>query len=352
MFHMTRNSTNTGTPKLLSQLRARFPAGWSVARRASTSNEVDVVLRLRGPDGQWADVAIECRKKLDPRDVPAVALRMRQGAGPRAGLVYADFLSPRTRELLEREGLSFADGTGNLRLTLSRPAVFIESEGAERDPSPAPRSLKTLKGRAAGRSVRALCDFAPPYGIRELAQRSRTALGSLARVAALLDREALVVRDDSGRITDVKVADLIRRWSRDYGLVSSNAVTRYLAPRGLESVEARLRTMRGQWCLTGSVAARRRAATAASRLGVIYAGDVERLAEHCDLRLASDTAANVLVASPYDQVVFERTWTEDGLTFAALPQVAVDLLTSPGRGPAEGQELMAWMESHGDHWRA
>lgn len=33
-----------------------------------------------------------------------------------------------------------------------------------------------------------------------------------------------------------------------------------------------------------------------------------------------------------DPVVSERTWTEEGLTFAALSQVVADLLTSPGRG--------------------
>jgi len=32
--------------------------------------------------------------------------------------------------------------------------------------------------------------------------------------------------------------------------------------------------------------------------------------------------------------------------YAAPSQVAVDLLTNPGRGPAEGEELIDWMRSH------
>ena len=40
---------------------------------------------------------------------------------------------------------------------------------------------------------------------------------------------------------------------------------------------------------------------------------------------------------------------EDG---AALSQAAVDLLTGPGRGPAEADELIRWMREHEDAWRS
>jgi hypothetical protein len=49
--------------------------------------------------------------------------------------------------------------------------------------------------------------------------------------------------------------------------------------------------------------------------------------------------------------VFERTSQRDGLSYAAPAQVAADLLTSPGRGPQEGEELIAWMRAHEDDWR-
>jgi hypothetical protein len=353
LFHMKWNSHKTGTAAIVALLKARFPEGWSVSSRPIANDRgIDALIRLTGPDGQATDVAIQCKKHLDPRDVAGVAIRLREAASQRPALVWADFLGLRTRELLEKEGLNYADATGNLRLTIPRPAVFLQTFGQDRDPRPSRRPLKSLRGRAAGRAVRALCDFAPPYGIRELAVRSGTALGSLARVAALVEREDLVARDDAGRITDVKFADLIQRWGRDYGIASSNTVRPYLAPRGLDNLEATLRTARSPWCLTGSLAAARRAARVPARLAVIYADDAQRLAADCALRDASDAAANVLVADPYDPVVFERTWNEDGLTFAALPQVAVDLLTSPGRGPAEAQELLGWMGSHVAEWRA
>jgi hypothetical protein len=66
----------------------------------------------------------------------------------------------------------------------------------------------------------------------------------------------------------------------------------------------------------------------------------------------TDAGANVLLLRPYDPVVFERTWSEDGLFFAALSQVAADLLTSPGRGPSEGEELLRWMQENVRGWEA
>ena len=68
--------------------------------------------------------------------------------------------------------------------------------------------------------------------------------------------------------------------------------------------------------------------------------------------LETDAGANLLLLRPFDPVVFERTWSEEGLVFAALSQVAADLLTSPGRGPSEGESLLGWMEGHVDGWEA
>lgn len=61
---------------------------------------------------------------------------------------------------------------------------------------------------------------------------------------------------------------------------------------------------------------------------------------------------NVALVRPFDQIVSERTSKRDRLTVAALTQVAVDLLTSPGRGPNEAEALMKWMQENESAWRA
>ena len=60
----------------------------------------------------------------------------------------------------------------------------------------------------------------------------------------------------------------------------------------------------------------------------------------------------MLLLEPFDPVVFEQGWARDDLDYCALSQVAADLLTSPGRGPAEGEALIRWMRENEDAWRA
>lgn len=233
---------------------------------------------------------------------------------------------------------------------LERPGLFIETRGSEKDPGAEPRALRSLKGPAAGRVVRALCDFPTPFGVRELAAKASTPLGSVGRVTGLLDREALVERGEAGRIERVHRPDVIRRWARDYGLQVSNDVMSCIAPRGLESVLTGLRGLDG-YSITGSLASARRTTTAPARLATLYCENPSDLAEELGVR-AADAGANLLLLRPFDPVVFERTWSEDRLTFAALSQVVVDLLTSPGRGPSEGEALLRWMGEHCDGWEA
>jgi hypothetical protein len=102
--------------------------------------------------------------------------------------------------------------------------------------------------------------------------------------------------------------------------------------------------------VTASLAASKVAPIAPSRLAALFVEDAQAASEILKLR-ATEAGANVILLEPFDQVVFERTWERDGVKYAALSQVAADLLTSPGRGPAEGQELIEWMEKNEKSWR-
>jgi hypothetical protein len=84
---------------------------------------------------------------------------------------------------------------------------------------------------------------------------------------------------------------------------------------------------------------------------MVYVTDAKRAAREWDLR-ASDRGVNVLLAEPAFSVVLARTWHElDGLTVAAPAQVAVDLMSGPGRSPAEAEELVDWMGRNEYSWR-
>lgn len=325
-------------------LAGRLPPSW---RLASTPGGTPGAT-LRAPDGATVRLKVIRRKWLDPKDV--AALLVPQPGSSSGTLVTAPFLSPRTRQLLVDAGASYADATGNLRLVLDRPAVFIQAEGAQKNPQREPRPLVSLKGPAAARVVRALCDIKPPYGVRRLAQIAAAAPATVSRTLAFLVREALVKRGLRDEVLEVDWPALIQRWVQDYQFLSSNAVTTFLEPRGIPGLVSKLRGFRRRYAVTGSLAAARRAPVAAARVAAVYVDDPWAVADTLDLRPV-EAGANVILARPLDAVVFERTWTEDGLNFAAWSQVAADLITSPGRAPSEGEELIAWLRKNEDAWR-
>ena len=331
-------------------VRDRLPPGWSVELREPRGAEP--VLGLRASDGREARLWVVVRKRIEPREVPNL---LRQ-VGERGGyvLLVAPFLSPRARELLAEGGASYADATGNLRLVSSDPAIFLEGRGVDSDPDRQPRALRSLKGASAGRVVRALCDFKPPYGVRELADVSSTPLGTVSRVVTFLEQEALLTRDDRRQIIAVDWAALIAHWARVYSVTGSNVLRSCLEPRGLGALGAKLGRL-SRYAVTGSLAG---PGIAAARLAMIYVDDATIAAEALDL-VTTDAGANVWLLEPFDEVVFERTATRPLAAWpdappaiiAAPPQVAVDLLTSPGRGPEEGASLIEKMKGAEDDWR-
>jgi hypothetical protein len=295
---------------------------------------------------------------VEPKDVPSTVAQARRLAQslPRSEaaevVVGTAYLSAGTRDALAAAGAGYIDLTGNLRVAADNPPLFLELHGSESNPWPEEHSLRSLRGAAAGRVVRALCDFRPPYGIQELAERSRTPIATVSRVVSLLDREALLTREYRGAVTHVRWADLIRRWTKDYAFATSNHVASYLSPRGLPALVDRLPSLTSRCVVTGSLAVTDLAPIAAPRLAAVFvAAPLDAAAAELGLRPA-ETGANVLLAAPYDPVVFDRTRRQGALVCASPSQVAADLLTGPGRSPAEGEALLEWMREHEDAWRA
>ena len=92
------------------------------------------------------------------------------------------------------------------------------------------------------------------------------------------------------------------------------------------------------------------APVAATRFAVVYVESVDEAVSALDLRIA-ERGANVILIEPEDDGVFEGSTLRNGLNVVAVSQVAADLLTSPGRGPAEAEALIAWMRENEGVWR-
>lgn len=344
---MSRNSI---LREALELLRARLPKGWRLETpgQATRPSGADAELRLVSPERRSALLRVDVRSSLTPR--AALDLSSRRAAGDRADLIVVPYLSPAVRERLREAELSYLDLTGNARLVVAGPGLFIETDGASTNPDPVPAAKRSLRGATAGRIVRALLDTRQPPGVRELAARSRANPGYVSRLLAWMDREALVERRGRGLLVAVDWQRVLRRWAEDAPLESRGSQTFVLAPRGLPDLLKRLAPFRGRYALTGSLAASVLAPVAPAKLATLYVDGPEQALDELDLRVA-ETGANALLIEPVDPVAYDGARRVDGLTYVAVSQAAADLLTAPGRGPAEGEALITWMAQHEESWR-
>lgn len=362
MLHSMRNraySGNTLLKRAVELLRERLPPDWGVEvtlepRAERRANRPDALLMVFGPDGRRAMLVVEAKSRVTAAEASGLTPRLERAAqtSKAAGsLVVTSYLTPLARDRLATAGVSYLDMTGNARIVIDRPAIFIESRGADRDPAPEEREVRSLKGASAARIVRALCDWMPPVGVRELARRAEANPGYVTRILALLEREDVISRDPSGGVAAVKWKDLLGRWTQNYAVTRTNRAVAYLEPRDLEALTRRLGDYKGVWAVTGSRAVPPAASTAPARTLSCYVESPESAAADLGLRNV-EGGANVLLIEPFNSVVWERTRKEAGLTCVAVSQCAADLLTGTGREPSEAEALIEWMEKNERAWRA
>lgn len=359
---MTRNSAKRGTAlsleleeALLSTLRATLPDTWGIATEPDSRH--DLVVHGTAPDGTTAEVLVEVKNQVEPRDVPRIAagLEWRRSG---ALLVASTFISPMARRLLAEQRIGWFDLTGNFRLVIDRPSVFIDRQGADRNPAgdPADRRLKSLRGAGAARVVLDLCAETVPIGVRELADRAEVGPATSARVLELLAREAVIERGERGVVTAVRRQALVRRWAQDYGVVRSHALSAVIDPRGLGNALEKLRESRQRYVITGSAAAHAFLPSGVVPVAplmtlVVYAENPAVLMRAAQLRTTT-RGANMLLGRPFDEVVYARSRAVDGLRYATPAQVVADLLTGPGRGPEEAEQLLAILAAGDPSWGA
>lgn len=355
MLHAMRNTVtldNSLLREAIRELRRRLPSGWGVSEPVvdTRTAAVDATIEITAPDGRVGRIALEVRSRLDPKGVRAVVELAATVGVDRGLVVVARYLSEGTRARLREGGVGYLDLTGNVWLVLRAPGLYIETHGASQDPDREARPARSLRGAKAGRIVRVLIDRREPPGVRQLAAMTKIDAGYVSRVLAFLDAEALVTRVGRGRMQSVDWPALLRRWAQEAPLESRGKVSTYLEPRGLAALVARLGKSDTRYVVTGGLAAAAFAPIASTRLGIIWLRDAKAAAAMLGLR-AADAGANVLLVEPGDEGVFADAAQRNGVWYAAVSQVAADLLTSPGRGPAEGEELIGWMQANEEKWR-
>lgn len=344
--------------QIVTLVRDRVPPSWDLVEcdsaPASGRSGADLVLQLQAPGAQVANLRVEVKQMLARRDVARLADEVRAGGNQSSALVVAArYLSPSVREALAEAGVSYADATGNVRISVDSPALFIADHGEDRDPWRKGRPLGTLKGEPAARVVRALLDNDRDWTARELVAASGASTGATYRVLEYLEREDLLVKEGArSRVTDWE--RLLRSWSEQAPFQATTRVMAFIEPRGIDEVQDKIASRRRfRAAVTGSVAAKQWATYAPARALYVYVSSIQEAAEHWGLR-PNAAAPNVILLEPQSigDVPFRNTVeSSEGYPVAAPAQVAADLLNGPGREPEEAEYLMEWMRANQGRWR-
>lgn len=278
-------------------------------------------------------------------------------------VALARYLSPTARSSLTRAGWSYWDTTGNVRLVSESPLIVIERQGAQRDPDPsqagAPRQLKGLGGAATARVMVYLLtqNFAP--SVRELADRTKTSVGTVSRVVALLRNENLLTATGSDSIRIENKMDLIRRWVEDYDFFAANNAARYRSPLGLDgasmAIERNLET--ATYAYSGLEAAKRWLAVfTPSRTFELPVTDrwlyvtSPVLAEQAASLIPDRRGDIVLATGDFLNGGVNEEGSNDRARLRSVWawRVAADLMSQPGRHAAMGEQLAEVLAAKGD----
>jgi len=338
-------------------IQAKLPAGWTAGLQTHSFNgATDTLLEILGPQSSGAAVLVEVRKSIAPRDIEALLgaslFKRLRAQVQRPIMVVAPYLSPRSRELLIEEDVGYLDMTGNLRLSLPYPVLYLEVQGADTDPNPEKRRKRGLRGAQVGNLVRALVDVSPPYGVTALARKAKVDPGYATRILETLEAEALIQRADRGKIVDIRWVELLQQRAAALDLLAPHKMKMFISQRG--PAEAR-KAIAGEEkvVVTGSFVAADLAPVAAPALLVICTLlDAQGLAGRLKL-LPTSAGGDVAIVRPENYgAFFNSRFDKSGVNVAAPSQVAIDCLSGNGRMPSEGKAVLEWMQQDQETWRA
>jgi len=146
----------------------------------SMTPQIDAILKVQAFAAKQAEFAVEIKSTLAMRDLMSAIEKIKKMASQISKLtepmIVSRYLSKPAQELLTKSGVSFADATGNFRITSRNTGMFLMSDaGAKSDPwRKRGRPKDSISGNSAAKVVRALIDKTPPYSIAELIRLARS----------------------------------------------------------------------------------------------------------------------------------------------------------------------------------
>ena len=342
---------------LAERLEDLLPETWVVGVGRGSGSAEAGVLTVAVPNTAPLELTVKMLKDATPAGVDRVLQAVRAAAAEKKPaiervVIAAPFIGPGLRVRIRDAGVSYFDLTGNVLLRADSPPIFVSATGADKNPWPGTRAVRSLRGAKASQIVRVLIDYRAPLGVRQIAATAEVDPGYVSRVLDLLASNGFVDRDAQGGVAQVRWDQLLEYWTQDYSVFKSHRHFLYIDPRGLNHLKDQLRTLDPSlnYAVTGSLTASRYAPVAPARLGIVYVDDVRAVSSALGL-VPAEAGANVLLVEPKGSFVYDRAKMLDGIRYVAPSQAAVDLLTGSGRNPSEGTELIEWMRRNEQSWR-
>jgi hypothetical protein len=330
-----------GLAELGNLLPARFEVGRSGLAKSAAPGEAWIV--LRGPGGKAITCLVLARRRVEPRDLGAVAGLAARTNNP--AFLVSTYLSPPVRERLQGFGLGYWDLAGNARLHLPGLGLGVQRSGGAPVSGRSDGRLRSLCGELAGRVARVLIDVAPPFTSAGLALEARVDASSVSRVLAYLAAAGMIKRRARRGVVGVDWQTLLRQWSLDAPFETRGEALRFHYARGLPDFLARLAKSGFLHALTGASAFAVRAAGPPPATSVLYVDEVEAAVAQFGLHPVADQG-NVVLIKPGDRSVFHRSQEQAGLRCVSPSLMAADL------GDPEQFELaLRWLAKHEATWR-
>lgn len=307
----------------------------------NSDRQTDLRARLRLSSGEIQDFICEFKNSGQPRRAREAINQMRAYRDdPEIYCVFgAPYISPRTAELCESEGVGYVDLAGNCRLSFGD--IYIERTG-QPNPEPQRRELRSLYAPKATRVLRVLLKRpARRWKTQPLADEAKVSLGQVANVKKLLlDREWIGTSTIGFYLEEPEA--LLLEWAENYD-PRKNRPRSYYSMKAYPNIESDIaeecarRDIR--YALTAfSGAARISPAVKYQRVSA-FVESAETIGAALDFREV-ESGANVSLLTPYDEGVFYDRQEIDNVYVASPVQRYLDLRTIKGRGEEAARAVL------------
>ncbi len=285
------------------------------------------------------------QNSLVPSVVGAIErLRQRiQGAENHAiPLVAVPFMSQSGRDRCTAACISWVDLSGNAAISAPGVRILIEKKPNLYKTPGRPTSIFAPKSSRIARWL--LIHPNKWHTQREIARATNSNEGYTSRIVARLEKNDLIVRDDSGAIRPRDPGILLEAWSEYYDFEKHSIRRGHVAARSGEQILRLLIEGLSRSSIpcaaTGLAAAWLMDSFAGFRIVTIYLAEepTAELLSSLDFR-EDERGANVWLAVPNDEGVFHGSMKINGIRCVHPVQVYLDLSAHPERAEEAAKHL-------------